>query len=102
MPITVIPVSPGKIRKSTFEAAGGLPDDYVFAYYEDADFCMEFLSNGGEIVIDKESRWLHLEGVGKAKPPAVRTFMWLNRARFTNRFEQSELLVEPEDDRILL
>jgi len=91
-----------KVRKSVFDAAGGLPIDYLFAYYEDADFCLRFLESGGEIVIDKSSRWLHLEGVGKAKPPAVRTFMWLNRARFTDRFGDSELLVDPEGDQTIL
>ncbi|WP_172332533.1 glycosyltransferase family 2 protein [Mangrovicoccus sp. HB161399] len=91
-----------KIRKSVFEKVGGLPEDYIFAYYEDADFCLQLLSLGHEIVLDSTSRWLHMEGVGKEMPPAVRTFMWLNRAHYTQRFCDNELVVDAETDLTLI
>ena len=40
-------------------------------------------------LIDETARWIHMEGVGKPKPPAVRSFMWLNRALFSRRFAGS-------------
>lgn len=85
-----------KIRKSLFEEMGGLSTDYLFAYYEDADFCLRLLEAGHEIKIDETARWIHMEGVGKVTPPFVRSFMWLNRALFTRRFRDSGL-VAPDD-----
>lgn len=91
-----------KIRKDVFMKAGGLSTKYLFAYYEDADFCLRYLESGGKIVLDETSRWLHMEGIGKPKPPSMRTFMWLNRARFSERFRDSEFLLDPTADQELL
>lgn len=91
-----------KIRKSTFFALGGLPTDYIIAYYEDADFCLKALAAGHEIVVDETARWIHMEGVGKPKPPAVRSFMWLNRALFSRRFAGSAYVVGSAEDLSLL
>lgn len=87
-----------KIRKSVFADMGGLSTDYLFAYYEDADFCLRLLDAGREIRIDPRARWIHMEGVGKAKPPNVRAFMWLNRALFSRRFADSDLVASDETD----
>lgn len=87
-----------KIRKSLFEEMGGLSTDYIFAYYEDADFCLRLLQAGHDIKIDETARWIHMEGVGKAKPPFVRSFMWLNRALFTRRFRDSDLVASDDTD----
>lgn len=91
-----------KVRKSTFFALGGLPTDYIIAYYEDADFCLKALEAGHEIVVDETARWIHMEGVGKPKPPAVRSFMWLNRALFSRRFAGSPHVVGTAEDLSLL
>lgn len=91
-----------KIRKSTFFALGGLPTDYIFAYYEDADFCLKALAAGHAVVVDETSRWIHMEGVGKATPPAVRSFMWLNRALYSRRFADSPFVVGVTEDLSLL
>jgi GT2 family glycosyltransferase len=91
-----------KLSKSVFDEVGQLPVDYLFAYYEDADFCMQLRDAGHDIVIDPDSRWIHMEGVGKAKPPSVRTFMWLNRAHYSKKFEGSTLLASSEIDLFLL
>lgn len=87
-----------KIRKSLFEEMGGLSVDYIFAYYEDADFCLRLLAAGHDIRVDETARWIHMEGVGKAKPPSVRSFMWLNRALFTRRFADSDLVASDDID----
>ncbi len=91
-----------KVSKAEFDAIGGLSTDYIFAYYEDADFCLRWRDSGREIVLDSTSRWLHLEGVGKETPPAVRSFMWLNRAFYSRRFETSPLVVDTAQDLQLL
>jgi GT2 family glycosyltransferase len=87
-----------KIRKSLFDKMGGLSTDYLFAYYEDADFCLRLLQAGHPVRIDEAARWIHMEGVGKAKPPHVRSFMWLNRALFTRRFAGSDLVATDDTD----
>lgn len=87
-----------KIRKSVFEEMGGLSTEYLYAYYEDADFCMRMLEQGREISLDETARWIHMEGVGKANPPFVRSFMWLNRALFTRRFADSDLVAPDATD----
>jgi GT2 family glycosyltransferase len=87
-----------KIRKSLFDEMGGLSVDYLFAYYEDADFCLRMLQAGHKVEIDETARWIHMEGVGKAKPPAVRSFMWLNRVLFSQRFANSGLVAPASTD----
>ena len=91
-----------KIRKSVFEAMDGLSTDYLFAYYEDADFCLRMLQADRPIEIDETARWIHMEGVGKANPPNVRAFMWMNRAFFTERFAASGLVAPDDTDLFLL
>ncbi|TYB84071.1 glycosyltransferase family 2 protein [Oceaniovalibus sp. ACAM 378] len=91
-----------KIRKTVFDAVGGLPIDYLFAYYEDADFCLALRGQGRDIVIDNTARWIHMEGVGKAKPAHVRSFMWLNRALYSQKFADSDLLSDESADLSLL
>ena len=87
-----------KIRKTLFDEMGGLSVDYLFAYYEDADFCLRMLQAGHKVEIDETARWIHMEGVGKPKPPAVRSFMWLNRVLFSQRFANSGLVAPTSTD----
>ncbi len=91
-----------KIRKSLFDEMDGLSTDYLFAYYEDADFCLRLLQAGHPVRLDRTSRWIHMEGVGKPKSPTMRCFMWLNRALFTRRFAKSDLVAPAETDLFLL
>lgn len=79
-----------KIDKSVFFDVGGLPQEYLFAYYEDAGFCLNFLENGRRIEIDTDAHWYHLEGVGREKPAFLRTAMWLNRIHFSHRFAENK------------
>jgi len=91
-----------KIRRSVFFDLGGLPTDYIVAYYEDADFCLKVLESGRDIVVDHSARWIHMEGVGKPKSPPVRTFMWLNRALYSRRFADSPFVLGATADLTLL
>ena len=91
-----------KVSKAKFEEIGGLSTEYIFAYYEDSDFCLRWRSAGNEVKLDSSSRWIHMEGVGKALPPSVRTFMWLNRALYSQKFEASPLVVDTSEDLKLL
>ncbi|MBB96967.1 MAG: hypothetical protein CML68_20515 [Rhodobacteraceae bacterium] len=86
-----------RIRKSVFEEVGGLSTDYIIAYYEDADFCLKMLEAGRPVRLD-HSRWIHMEGVGKPKPPMLRTVMWLNRALYSRRFADSPFLAPAATD----
>lgn len=87
-----------KISKAQFEEFEGLSLDYIYAYYEDADFCLRFLEAGESIVIDDSSRWFHLEGVGKTQAPHVRSFMWLNRTTYSERFADSPFVADRSVD----
>lgn len=91
-----------KIRKSVFTDLGGLPEDYIFAYYEDADFAMKLRESDIPLSLDTDARFIHLEGVGGAKSPKMRTAMWLNRCTFTDRYSQSPYVVADSVDRMEL
>ncbi|MEL7125145.1 MAG: glycosyltransferase [Pseudomonadota bacterium] len=91
-----------KLRKEVFDAVGQLPVDYLFAYYEDADFCLALRQAGHDIRIDPDSRWIHMEGVGKPKAPSVRAFMWLNRAHYSQKFADTPLVAGRDVDLFLL
>jgi len=91
-----------KIGRDLFFDLGGLSTDYLFAYYEDADFCLRLRERGVPVLLDTEARWIHMEGVGRATPPSMRAFMWLNRCFFTERFRNSPLVVAAADEMDLL
>lgn len=87
-----------RIRKSVFQEMGGLNEDYVIAYYEDAEFCLRMLEVGRPVRVDRTTRWLHLEGAGSGASPALRTAMWLNRALYSQRFAGSPLVAPVQTD----
>ncbi len=91
-----------KMDRKRFLKAGGLPTDYLYAYYEDAAFGLDHLQRGGAVTIDRTARWIHMEGVGKAMPPYVRSFMWLNRAAFSERYATSPAVVDVAAEPMLL
>lgn len=91
-----------KIRKKQFLKMGGLSTDYIYAYYEDAAFGLDALREGVPVAIDTSARWIHLEGVGKSMPPHVRTFMWLNRSHFSEKYAGTPQVVDTLGDQSLL
>ena len=91
-----------KIRKKQFAKMGGLSTDYIYAYYEDAAFGLEALKAGVPVTIDTSARWIHMEGVGKSMPPHVRSFLWLNRAHFSQTYADTPHVVDTLMDHSLL
>lgn len=91
-----------KIRRDVFFDVGGLSTEYLFAYYEDADFCLRLREMGIPVTLDRSARWIHMEGVGKAMPPSQRTFMWLNRYFFSQRFRNSGFVADAADEMDML
>jgi GT2 family glycosyltransferase len=91
-----------KIRKKQFAKMGGLSTDYIYAYYEDAALGLDALAEGVRVTIDTSARWIHMEGVGKSMPPHVRSFMWLNRARFSAQYAGTPHVVDTLMDQSLL
>lgn len=91
-----------KIRKKQFAKMGGLSTDYIYAYYEDAAFGLDALKAGVAVTIDTSARWIHMEGVGKSMPPHVRSFMWLNRAHFSEIYADTPHVVDTLMDHSLL
>ncbi len=91
-----------KIRKKQFGKMGGLSTDYIYAYYEDAAFGLDALQQGVPVTIDTSARWIHMEGVGKSMPPHVRSFMWLNRAHFSQTYADTPHVVDTLMDQSLL
>lgn len=100
--VMIVSAALWKIDRDLFLGAGGLPLDYLFAYYEDADFGLRLLARGVPVVLDTEARFLHLEGAGASFGPAQRSFLWLNRYLFSTRFAASPFVVDGRDDLALL
>ena len=63
---------------------------------------LDALRNDVPVVIDTSGRWIHLEGVGKSMPPHARTFMWLNRAHFSQKYAGIPQVVDTLMDQSLL
>ena len=50
------------VRTSTWDAVGGMDEEYFPAYYEDSDLCMKIKMRGQRILYTPRSRVLHHEG----------------------------------------
>jgi GT2 family glycosyltransferase len=50
------------VRRSTWEALGGLLHDYYPAYYEDADLCLRIASRGEQVLFQPAAVLRHLRG----------------------------------------
>lgn len=66
------------IRRSTWDALGGMDPDF-FLYYEETDLCARAKAAGGEVVTVPAARVVHLEGaiVGVQ---SVRQYVWSTRS----------------------
>ncbi|RMF34768.1 MAG: hypothetical protein D6754_14480, partial [Alphaproteobacteria bacterium] len=75
------------IPRALWRELGGLSEDYVLAYYEDADFCLRARAAGAEILCDPALRLIHLEGRGSGGdgPGPAAGAMLFNRCLFTER-----------------
>jgi GT2 family glycosyltransferase len=73
------------IRRSTWDAFGGMDPGY-FLYYEETDLCFRVRAAGGEVVTVPEARIMHLEGA-TVGTQSVRQYVWSTRSliRFLRR-----------------
>jgi GT2 family glycosyltransferase len=69
------------VRAETWDAVGGMSEDYFPAYYEDCDLCMRIRRLGQRVLFSPASRVRHHEG--SSSDNHLRTFLILrNRRRF--------------------
>lgn len=89
------------LKRPTFNRLGQFPMDYIYAYYEDADFCLHAALSGAKMELLQGVELLHLEGVGGASAPGKRAYMWLNRFVFSSKYADAAL-IKPEHNQFNL
>jgi GT2 family glycosyltransferase len=74
------------LDRSWFERIGGFSEDYIFAYYEDADLCLRSWNRGAPSWVHELDFW-HLEGKGSSTPlPHHKGAALVNRWLFTREW----------------
>ena len=74
------------LERSWFERIGGFAEDYIFAYYEDADLCLRSWDRGSSAWVHELDFW-HLEGKGASTPlPHHKGAATVNRWQFTREW----------------
>ena len=74
------------MERSWFELIGGFAEDYIFAYYEDADLCLRSWDSGTPAWVHELDFW-HLEGNGSSTPrPHHNGAALVNRWLFTREW----------------
>jgi GT2 family glycosyltransferase len=77
------------VRRSAWDAVGGLDERYHPAYFEDADLCLRLRHRGLRVVHEPRARLTHLEGQSTSRQ--YRNFLLRrNRQRFVDEW-RSEL-----------
>ncbi|MBP6014591.1 MAG: glycosyltransferase [Alphaproteobacteria bacterium] len=74
------------IQQESFFRLGALSTDYLFAHYEDADFCLRVWEQGGQVQVFEPAVLTHLEGVGAHNSPVGISTRWINRLQFSERW----------------
>lgn len=74
------------MQQESFFKLGGLSTDYLFAHYEDADYCLRVWDQGGQVQVFEPAVLTHLEGVGSHNSPIGTSTRWLNRLTFSERW----------------
>jgi len=69
-----------------YEKLGGFTEDYVFGHYEDADLCLKSIAAGAAPWIHDIKLW-HLEGKGSTRLPVHAGGSYVNRAMFSERWD---------------
>ena len=76
------------LDRSWFERIGGFSEDYIFAYYEDADLCLRSWNRGAPSWVHELDFW-HLEGKGSSTPlPHHKGAALVNRWLFTREWHE--------------
>ena len=83
------------VRRATWEAVGGLSDDFYPAYYEDVDLCLKIAARGEEVLYQPAAKVCHRRG--HSTETRFRGFI-LERSRrlFVERWSDA-LLLRMED-----
>ena len=76
------------VRQDVFRQLGGFSEEYVPAYYEDADLCFGIRSLGFRVVYQPRSEVVHYEGVTSGRDPKAGTkaFQEVNRPKFVEKW----------------
>jgi GT2 family glycosyltransferase len=84
------------IQQETLFKFGGLSTDYLFAHYEDADFCLRVWEQGGRVRVFGPAVLTHHEGVGSHSSPIGLSTRWLNRCTFSERWRNKYKAIVPQ------
>jgi GT2 family glycosyltransferase len=77
------------VRRDLFERIGGFSEEYVPAYYEDADLCFAVRNLGYRVVYQPRSEVVHYEGItsGTDLSSGTKRFQEINRPKFLKKWE---------------
>ena len=85
-PVSAVSGAFMSLDRSWFERIGGFAEDYIFAYYEDADLCLRSWDKGATAWVHELDFW-HLEGKGSSTPlPHHKGAALVNRWLFTREW----------------
>ncbi|MBV9153243.1 MAG: glycosyltransferase family 2 protein [Alphaproteobacteria bacterium] len=85
-PVSAVSGAFMSMDRGWFERIGGFAEDYIFAYYEDADLCLRSWDKGAPAWIH-ELDFCHLEGKGSSTPlPHHKGAALVNRWLFTREW----------------
>jgi GT2 family glycosyltransferase len=85
-PVSAVSGAFMSMDRDWFERIGGFAEDYIFAYYEDADLCLRSWDRGSPAWVHELDFW-HLEGKGASTPlPHHKGAATVNRWQFTREW----------------
>jgi GT2 family glycosyltransferase len=85
-PVSAVSGAFMSMERGWFERIGGFAEDYIFAYYEDADLCLRSWDNGAPAWVHELDFW-HMEGKGSSTPlPHHKGAATVNRWLFTREW----------------
>ena len=85
-PVSAVSGAFMSMDRDWFERVGGFAEDYIFAYYEDADLCLRSWDRGSPAWVHELDFW-HLEGKGASTPlPHHKGAATVNRWQFTREW----------------
>ncbi len=76
------------VRRDLFEEIGGFSEEFVPAYYEDADLCFAIRDRGYRVLYQPRSEVVHYEGVtsGTDISSGTKRFQEVNRPKFRDKW----------------
>ena len=74
------------IRKETWNALGGLDEDFWPGYFEETDFCCRARRAGWQVAVNCDAEYLHLHGTeDRVRDQAFLQMYFTNRARYMKK-----------------